>query len=66
MVMMTVADSAAAPMTLGLNINSPKLVGNLALGLSALYSSNSVKTADVVYSDYGMVSNEYTAYFNES
>jgi hypothetical protein len=62
MVMMTVADSTTAPMTLGLNINSPKLVGNLALGLSALYSSNSVKTADAVYSDYGMVNNEYTAY----
>ena len=62
MVMMTVADSAAAPMTLGLNLSSPKLVGDLAFGLSGLYSSNSVKTAETVYSDYGMVNNEYTSY----
>lgn len=62
MVMMTVADSATAPMTVGLSVNSPKLVGDLALGLSALFSSNSVKTTDAVYNDYGMVNNEYTAY----
>lgn len=62
MAMMTVADSAAAPMTVGLNLSSPKLVGDLAFGLSGLYSSNSVKTAETVYSDYGMVNNEYTSY----
>ncbi|MBU0472547.1 MAG: hypothetical protein KKF62_00130 [Bacteroidetes bacterium] len=62
MVMMTVADSAAAPITFGANITSPKLVGDLALDLSAIYSSNSVKQAEVTYTDYGMVGNEYTAW----
>lgn len=62
MVMMTVADSASAPMTFGADITSPKLVGDLALGLSALYSMNSVTQAESKYSDYGMVSNEYAAY----
>ncbi len=62
MAMMTVADSAAAPMTLGANITSPKLVGDLALGLSAIYSSNSVKQAETTYIDYGNVGNEYTAW----
>jgi hypothetical protein len=62
MVMMTVADSAAAPMSFGANIDSPKLVGDLALGLSALYSMNSVKTAEIKNTDYGMVNNEYAAY----
>ncbi len=62
MVMMTVADSASAPMTFGADITSPKLVGDLALGLSALYSMNSVTQAESKYSDYGMVSNEYVAY----
>ncbi len=62
MAMMTVADSAAAPMTFGANITSPKLVGDLALGLSAIYSSNSVKQAETTYIDYGNVGNEYTAW----
>jgi hypothetical protein len=62
MVMMTVADSAAAPMTFGANITSPKLVGDLALGLSAIYSSNSVKQAETNYVDFSNVGNEYTAW----
>jgi len=62
MVMMTVADSAAAPMTFGANITSPKLVGDLALGLTAIYSSNSVKQAETNYVDFSNVGNEYTAW----
>lgn len=64
MVMMTMADSAAAPLTLGANFSSPKLIGNLALGLSAIYSTNSVKESEMANftKDYGMVNNEYTAY----
>lgn len=62
MVIMTLADSASAPLTLGANITSPKLVGDLALGLTAIYSINSVKSEDIVYSDFGKVNNEYNAY----
>ncbi len=64
MVMMTVADSASAPMTFGANISSPKLVGDLALGLSAIYSMNSVKQAEIANGckDYGMIHNEYAAW----
>ena len=62
MVMMTVADSATAPMTFGANISSPKLVGDLALGLSAIYSMNSVKTSEIKANNYGMVGNEYAAW----
>jgi len=64
MVMMTMADSASAPMTFGANFTSPKLVGDLALGLSAIYSMNSVKQSEIsgLCEDYGMIHNEYAAW----
>ena len=64
MAMMTVADSSTAPMTFGANITSPKLVGDLALGFSAIYSMNSVKNSEMKpdLKCFGMITNEYIAW----
>ena len=64
MAMMTIADSATAPMTFGANFSSPKLVGDLALGLSAIYSMNAVKNSEMKpeLNYFGMITNEYAAW----
>ncbi|MBU2492880.1 MAG: hypothetical protein KJ571_09675 [Bacteroidetes bacterium] len=61
MVMFTVADSAAAPLTLGANLTAPKL-GNFTLSAGMFYSTSSKTESEINYTEYGMVGNEYSAW----
>lgn len=60
-VMMTVADSAAAPITFGANITAPKLDG-WALSAGMFLSSSSKTESEINYTEYGMRGNEYSAW----
>lgn len=61
MLMLTMADSAAAPVTLGANITAPKL-GNFTVSGGMFFSTSSKTESEINYTEFGMRGNEYSAW----